>query len=303
MNYYNELESLIKRNEINKKVRILEENKNVLENYWKIGKLLVKAQGGETRAKYRNKLIKEWAQEFTKKYGKGYSTSNLKYMRQFYLIFQKGHPVGDQLTWSHYRLLLPIKEENKRNYYINLCTNHNLSKRELAKELKNNSYGRLLNKPNKIEIETPHQTPFLIENIKNPILIELKEEQKILTEQDLEIAILSQLQNFLKELGQGFALIDNQYKINHNNKNYFIDILLFNYKINYFFVVELKLRELKKEDKAQIEFYMQLINQKLKEPFHNKTIGIIIPKKQDKFIANFVETEEIIALTYQINKK
>ncbi len=133
--------------------------------------------------------------------------------------------------------------------------------------------------------------------MKNPILIELEKNKTIRNEHDLEIALLDKLQNFFYQLGEGFALIDNQYKINYNNKNYHIDILLFNYKLNCFFAVELKLRELKKEDKAQIEFYKQA-----KEPFHNKTIGVIISKKQDKFLANFVRNDNIIPLTYEIKK-
>ena len=119
---------------------------------------------------------------------------------------------------------------------------------------------------------------------------------------DLETTILAKLQNFFSQLGDGFALIDNQYKISCENKNYYIDILLFNVKINCYVVVELKLKELRKEDKAQIEFYMQLIDEQIKEPFHNKTIGIIISKKQEKLIANFVRSESVMPITYKIKQ-
>lgn len=136
--------------------------------------------------------------------------------------------------------------------------------------------------------------------MKNPILIELDRQQVIQTEQDLETIILAKLQNFFSQLGEGFSLVENQYKLSCNHKNYYVDILLFNYKLNCFFVVELKLRELRKEDKAQVEFYMQLIDEKIKEPFHNKTIGIIITKEQNAFIANFVKSEDIIPITYEM---
>lgn len=297
MNYYNEIETYIKKNEVSKKIRVLEENISTLENYWNIGRLLVEAQGENNRAKYRNALIKKWAEKYTKKYGKGYNSTNLKRYRQFYFCFQKGAPVGHQLTWTHFREILPIKDENKRNYYINLCIARNLSKRELIQEIKSNSYERLVNKPDKIEIVTPKNKYSLLDTIKDPIIIEIEKEIK--TEQDLEVSILAKLSSFFNQLGEGFSLIDNQYKINYNNKNYYIDILLFNYKLNCFTVVELKLRELKKEDKSQIEFYMKLIDEQIKEPFHNKTIGIIISKKQDKLIANFVKSEDVIPLTYQ----
>lgn len=207
-----------------------------------------------------------------------------------------------QLSWSQIVEILPIKEENKRNFYINQCITKNLSVRELKKEIKNNAFERLVTKPNKIEIIAPKKPTTFLEQMKNPILIELEKNKTIRNEHDLEIALLAKLQNFFYQLGEGFALIDNQYKINYNNKNYHIDILLFNYKLNCFFVVELKLRELKKEDKAQIEFYMNLIDEQAKEPFHNKTIGIIISKKQDKFLANFVRNDNIIPLTYEIKK-
>jgi len=151
-NYYKEIEHLIIKNETNKKARIYQNNNEDLETKWNIGKLLVEAQGGESRAKYGNGLIKEWSKDFTEKYGNGYSITNLKRYRQFYIAFQKGAPVAHQLTWSHYIILLPLKNENERNYYINLCITHNLSKRELIKEIKSNSYDRLLEKPKKIDI-------------------------------------------------------------------------------------------------------------------------------------------------------
>lgn len=300
MNYYSEIEIYIKKNEVSKKVRILEENQSTLENYWNIGKLLVEAQGGQTRAQYGDNLIKKWSIKYTEKYGKGYNKANLFKFRQFFLLFPKVSTVS-RLSWSHIVELLPIKEINRRNYYINECLLKHLSVRELKKEIKNNSYERLINKPEKIEIiETKSKYTFL-DSMKDPIIIEIDTE--INTEKELEVSILSQLQYFFNQLGNGFTLVDNQYKLNYNNKNYYIDILLFNYKYNCFFVVELKLRELKKEDKAQMEFYMKLIDEQIKEPFHNKTIGIIISKKQDKLIANFVRSNEIIPLTYKVKKK
>ncbi len=302
MNYYTEIELFIKKNEVSKKVRILEENQSTLENYWNIGRLLVEAQGGKERAKYGNGLIKEWSMKYTERYGKGYDATNLKRFRQFFQCFQKGAPVGHQLTWSHIRELLPIQDENKRNFYINICITKNLSKRELIQEIKNNAYERLIKKPDKIEIITPSKRFSLLDTMQNPIIIELEKNKAITSERDLEITILVKLQMFFSQLGEGFALIDNQYKISYNNKNYYIDILLFNYKLNCFFAVELKLRELRKEDKAQIEFYMKLIDEQLKEPMHNKTIGIIISKKQEQLIANFIRSENIIPLTYKIKQ-
>lgn len=172
MNYYTEIETYIKKNEVSKRVRILEENRSTLENYWNIGRLLVEAQGGEKRAKYGNALIKEWAIKFTLKYGKGYDATNLRKFRQFYLIFPKCAAVRHQLSWTQIREILPIKDENKRNYYVNLCISKKLSSRELRKEIKNNSYERLINKE-KQEIEVPRKNENILKDMKNPIIIEV----------------------------------------------------------------------------------------------------------------------------------
>lgn len=277
MNYYNEIETYIEKNEFRKKVRILEENQSTLENYWNIGRLLVEAQGGSNRAKYGNGLIKEWSVQYTEKYGKGYDSTNLRKFRQFYLQFPKCETLS-RISCSHIVELLPIKEINKRNYYMNECLLKHLSVRDLKNEIKNNSYERLINKPEKIEIILSKNQNTFLDSIKDPIIIEINTE--INTEKKLKVSILSQLQYFFNQLGSGFALIDNQYKLSYNNKSYFIDILLFNYKYNCFFVVELKLQELKKEDKAQIEFYMSLVDKTIKEPFHNKTLALLFLKNK-----------------------
>jgi len=303
-NYYNEIESLIKKNEINKRARYLKDNSETLRTYWEIGRLIVEAQGGENRAKYVNALIENWSKKLTNIYGSGYKISNLKYMRKLYLLFPKSQPLVDQLTWTHYLALMPIKDENKRNYYINLCITNNLSKRELIEAIKNNSYERLLDKPEHIEIlnEKEEIEYNIREHIKNPIIIKLNKEDKILKEKDLELKILAKLQNFFTELGYGYTLVGNAYKIKYGNTNYFIDILLFNVEQNCYLVVELKMRELKKEDKAQIEFYMNAIDQKLKKNFHNRTKGIIVTKYQDKFILNFINSNDIIPVTYLLKE-
>lgn len=147
---------------------------------------------------------------------------------------------------------------------------------------------------------TPKNNYSLLGQTKNPIIIQVAKDQEIKSEKDLEIVILSQLKLFFNQLGDSFAFIDNQYKITYENKNYYIDILLFNIKLNCYVVVELKLRELKKEDKTQTEFYMKIIDEILKSPSHNKTIGIIISKKQEQYIASFVQNETLITLTYKL---
>ena len=136
--------------------------------------------------------------------------------------------------------------------------------------------------------------------MKDPIIIEVDKE--ITSEQDLELSILANLDFFFKQLGEGFLYAGHQFKVSNGIKNYYIDILLFNLNLNCYVIVELKLRSLKKEDKAQIEYYMKLADENIKLPHHNKTIGIIITKESDKLIVNFIKSEETIPLTYKLEQ-
>ena len=295
--YYQEIEHLIKRNEINKRARKLEEKNDTIVIYWQIGKTLVEAQGGSRRAKYGNELIKKWSTKLTEIYGKGYDYTNLSRFRKFYLCF----PIlgtACQLSWSYYRYLISIKNENKRNYYINLCIKNHLTVRELRKEIKSNSYERLIDKKTKIDIITPTKYS-ITTDMKNPVIIPVKNE--VISEHDLEINILANLDFFFRQLGSGFTYVGHQYKISDGKNNYYIDILLFNIKLNCYVCVELKMRKLKKEDKAQVEYYMKLVDQEFKEIHHNHTIGIIITKESDEFIVNFVHQDDIVPLSYELS--
>ena len=206
--------------------------------------------------------------------------------------------MGRALTWSHIREILPIKDKSKRNYYINLCIEKSLSKRKLIEEIKSNSYERLINKPNSVELIVPKKEYNILDDMKNPIIIKLEKNREIKSEKDLEITILSEIEFILTQLGRGFTFVGSQYKIN----NYYIDILLFNYELNSFVVVELKTRKLKVEDKAQVEMYMRLVDENLKKSTQNKTIGIIISKEQEDYVVNFVKSNDLIPLIYEIVK-
>jgi len=142
--YLNNIKTLIEDNIVEIKKQQISVNNHTLITYFNIGKLLVSAQGGKKRAKYGNKLIKEYSVILTNKYGKGYDYTNLNRMRDLYLCFEKVGTVCQLLSWSHYRYILPIRNESKRNYYINLSIENRLSVRELIKEIKNNSYERLI---------------------------------------------------------------------------------------------------------------------------------------------------------------
>ncbi len=299
MNYYDEVNSYVKKVEIGKAIRETNANRELVECYWNVGRLIVEAQGGKEKAKYGNELIRNWSKKLSNDYGKGYSYENLFKFRKFYLTFPIVDTLCPQLTWSIIRTLLPIVDINKRNYYINLCIENKLSVRELKLEIKSNSYERLEHKPEKIDIVVPIKVPAITNNFKNPILLKLKDKE-IKSESDLEKLIYSQLNYVFLQLGKGFTWVGNQYKVSDGNKNYFIDMLLYNVKYNSYVVVEIKCRKLKKEDKGQVEFYMNLFDNYVKEPSNNQTIGIIITKDQDKFVANFVRSEKVVPLTYEL---
>lgn len=225
MDNYKEIETLIKKVEIGKEIRERQINYELVDAYWNIGKLIVDAQGGKEKSKYGDKLLKEWSEKLTQEYGKGYDYTNLSRFRQLYLYFPIIGPVGQQLNWTIIRTILPIKDENKRNYYINLCVKNNLSKRELIKEIKSNSFERLEHKPDKVDIITSTNVPAITENFKNPILLNLNG-NKVENEKDLEKLIYSQLSYVFMQLGNDFTWVGNQYKISDGNKNYYIDMLL-----------------------------------------------------------------------------
>ena len=295
MNYYNEIKNEFINNAIYKKVKDYTKNRNDLLTYYNVGKLLIEAQGGEERAKYGDKLIKEYSQKLTLELGKGYSVSSLKYMRQFY-IFKKGQTMFGQLTWSHYLELLKITDNNIINYYIKVVEEQNLSVREFKARIKNKEYERLDDKTklkliNKESIEVS-------DLVKNPIIIRNTKNHEIISEKILKQLILDDLDNFLKELGNGFCYIENEYKIKLGDRYNFIDLLLFNIKYNSYVVVELKITELRKEHIGQIQMYMNYIDKNVKEIIHNKTIGIIIVKKGNKFVMEYVSDDRIYDTTY-----
>ena len=292
-NYYNQIKDILISNEVYKKVKDYSKNRNDLESYLSVGKLLIEAQGGEERAKYGNQLIKEYSTKLLDETGLKYSVTTLKYMRQLYL-FGKSQPLADQLTWSHYQELLPLKDINKINYYINQCITHKLSKRQLREKIKSKEYERLPESTkNKLIVK---EETNIKDFVKNPIVINSNKE--IANEKALKFAILENIEIFLYELGNGFSFIGSEYKIKLGNEYNYIDLLLFNFIYNCFVVIELKVTELKKEHIGQIKTYMNYIDKNLKNINQDKTIGIIICKKDNHFIMEYVSDKRILSREY-----
>ena len=304
MNYLKNIEELIIENEANKKANALRDNSSTLQTYWNIGKLIVEAQGGEKRAKYGNSLIKEWGKKLSLKYGRGYDSSYLAKMRLFYLDFPILDSLSPKLTWTHYRTILTIKNENERNYYINLVILNNLSVRELRREIKNKSFDRLsyADKEHIEIISDTNNTPLSIKDmIKDPIILKTDKNIDKIDELAIHKYIISLLEDKFLELGTGFTLAGHEYKIHIDNKTYKIDLLFFNVKLNAYVVVEVKTRKIKHTDIGQLNFYVNYVEDNIKEINHNKTIGLLIVKENDKYIIKYTTSNDILVTTYALN--
>jgi len=292
MNYYDNIKQELINNEIYKKVKDYSKNKSDLETYYKVGKILF-----EAGKHYGESIIREYSKKLTNELGKGYSTTNLKYMRQFYLLFEKSHAMRDQLTWTHYRDLLKLKNINEIEYYIKISIEQNLSYRELRNKIKLKEYERLDNKTKEKLIQKQENS--IEDYIKNPIIIKNKGYEAI-SEKLLKQLILEDIPSFLKELGSGFSFIDSEYKIRIGDRYNYIDLLLFNIEFNCYVVIELKITELKKEYIGQIETYMNYIDKNIKSINQDKTIGIIIVRKDNEYIMEYCSDPRIYSKVYEL---
>ena len=290
--YYEEIKNALINNEINRKVKTYSINKSDLTTYYNVGKMLSKAG-----KHYGEGIIKEYSKRLTSELGKKYSVRYLFDIRKFYL-FSKVHPLDAQLSISHYRLLYPLDDDNMINYYMNEAIKRKLSKRQLEFIIKSKEYERLPKETKEKLVKNEEST--IIDFVKNPIYIKSKNNEEIISEKVLQKLILENMSTFLEELGIGFTFIKNEYPIKMGNTYNYIDLLLFNIEYNCYVVIELKVAELKKEHIGQIQVYMNYIDQNLRKINQDKTIGIIICKKENKYVIEYTSDERIIAREYQL---
>ena len=283
MNYYDKIKEELINNEVYKRVKDYSRNRNDLNTYYKVGKMLSEA------GKYSKKLTIEL--------GKGYTFTSLTRMKKFYVIIEKLATVSQQLTYGHYVELLPIDDINKINYYIKISEEENLSIRELRERIKSNEYERLdIETRNKlINKKESNVTDF----VKNPILIKNNNNYTEISEKILQKLILENIESFMSELGNSFSFIGSEFKTKIGDRYNYIDLLLFNIEFNCYVVVELKVTELKKEHIGQIEIYMNYIDNNLRKINQEKTIGIIICKKDNKYVIEYCSDNRIISREYE----
>jgi len=293
INYYDEIKNELVNNEITKKVKDYSKNRSDLTTYYNVGKLL-----SEAGKHYGEGIIKEYSKRLTNEFGTKFGITLLKRIRQFYIVIEKGATMSHQLSWSHYCELLPVNSIDKINYYIKITKEQNLSIRELRTKIKNNEYERLdESTKEKLKEKEKLKLPDLV---KNPIQIRNTSGNNEISEKALQKLILEDIPSFLDELGNGFTFVRNEYKIKIGDRYNYIDLLLFNYEFNCFVVVELKVSELKKEHIGQIEFYMNYIDKNLKNINQNKTIGIIICKKENRYVIEYCSDDRILAREYEL---
>ena len=249
---------------------------------------------------YGEGIVKKYASILTNEFGRGYSVSNLKRMRQFYILFEKGAPLAHQLTWEHLRLLLPLKDVNKINYYISIIRRDNLSKRALAERIKINEYDRLSDGAKESLLNKEELS--LIQSVLNPIVLTPNKSYEIYTEKVLQEIIYENLDSFMKQLGGGYFYVGREYKLNIGDKKNYIDYLFYNVVDSRYCVVEIKAREYRKSDYGQIKTYMNYIDEHLKTITQNSTIGIIITKSVNKFEAYYVKDNQVTIVEFKINK-
>ncbi len=293
MNYYNEIKEQLINNEITKIVKDYSKNKSDLNTYYEVGKLL-----SEAGKHYGEGIIKEYSKRLTKELNKEYTVSMLYKIIQFYNIYLKVPTMSGTLSWSHWYEVLSIKDISAVTYYLSQSINNNLSVRELRKSIKSKEYERLPEETRSNIVKKEDNK--ITDLIKNPILINNKYNYEIISEKVLQKLILEDMNNFLKELGEGFCYIGNEYKIKIGNRYNYIDLLLFNYIYNCFIAIELKVTELKKDHIGQIQTYMDYIDKNIKRIDQDKTIGIIITRRDNKYLIEYCSDKRIISREYRL---
>ena len=295
MNYYEEIKNKIIDNETYEKVKDYSKERHRVITYYEIGKLLNEAGG-----KYGDNIINEYSKKLVVEVNKKYNRRTLFRMKQFYKIFsnKKVSQVATQLSWSHYVELLPLKDLNEIKYYIKICKEQSIGRDLLREKIKSKEYERLPKEAKEKIIR--NEACELIELVKNPIVIKTNRDYENISEKILQKIILEDMPSFMKELGSGYSFIDNEYKIKLGGRYNYIDLLLFNIDYNCYVVVELKATELKKEHIGQIQIYMNYIDAHLRKFNQDKTIGIILCKKENKYVIEYCSDARIIERKYVV---
>ena len=290
---------------------LTEINKSIVFVYWNIGRIIVSNENEfNNRLEYGKEVLKGLSDELTKYLGKGYSVSNLKYMRMFYKAYPNFNVISPNLSWSHYLELMIIEDKDKRNFYEKECINSNWSVRELRRQLDTSLFERLLlsdgktNKEKVYELSTKGQElnkPSDI--IKQPYVFEFLgvKENKPVLEKDLEYKLIRHIEDFLLELGKGFMFVGSQQRITLNNTDYYVDMVFYNKFLKSYVLIDLKMNKLKAENLGQMNMYLNYYEQTINSDDDGKPIGIILCAEKDKVMLEYALgglSNNIFASTY-----
>lgn len=285
-------------------------NNAMVEAYWNIGRVIVEKQGGKDKAEYGTALLKNLSKEMTKEFGKGFTLTNLKYMRQFYLTFPKSHALSDQLSWTHYRLLMRVENENARNFYLEESIKEKWSTRQLERQITTLFYERILSSKNKnkvaqeiYKLEPQRKQPEDI--IKDPYVLEflgLPENMDFL-EKNLEQALIEHLQKFLLELGRGFSFVARQKRITFDGRHFYIDLVFYNYILKCFVLIDLKVGDLTHQDLGQMQMYVHYFEDEMMTEGDNPPIGIVLCADKSESVVKYTlpkGEKQIFASKYMV---
>ncbi len=284
-------------------------NFTMVQAYWNIGRAIVEEeQNGKERAEYGQELIKKLSKKLTKEHGKSFSERNLWYMKQFYQKWGKMNALRSELSWTHYRLLLRIENDQARQFYMQETIDCNWSTRSLERQIGNLYYERMLMSRSDPKVKdeaierTNIQEPQDI--IKDPYVLDflgLKDNTDF-RESELEQAIIDKLQDFILELGKGFAFIGRQYRFTtETGKHFYADLVFYNYILKCFLVIDLKAEALTHQDIGQMDMYVRYFEDKMRQPNDNPTIGLILCTEKDKTIVKYSllnDSKQIFASKY-----
>ncbi|MDP8099636.1 PDDEXK nuclease domain-containing protein [Pasteurella atlantica] len=270
-------------------------NSAMVQCYWDIGRLLVEdEQQGQQRAEYGKYVLKNLSEHLTALYGKGFDVTNLRKMRQFYLAFPIRDAVSLELSWTHYRTLIRVEDPSARQWYLQETIEQNWSVRALERQISVLYYERLLASQNKSAVvqEAEEKTEPLKETIqdylRDPYILDfLNLQDKTYQESNVEQAIINNLQQFLLELGKGFAFVERQKRIRFDDEDFYIDLVFYNFKLKCFLLIDLKISKLKHQDIGQMDTYVRLYDEQFKGEDDNPTIGLVLCSEKSEAIAKY----------------
>ena len=274
-------------------------NAILLQMYWQIGHLIVEdEQHGNSKAQYGKAVLKNLAQQLTIEFGKGFDESNLRNIRQFYLAFPIRDAVRHELSWTHYRIISRLDAEDLRNQYVTLAVEGGWDTRTLQRNITSQYLGRILD-VNKSDTPKPEQL------IKDPYIFEFLGLPTDVTtsENKIETALINHLQQFLMELGKGFAFVARQQHIVTDTSDFFIDLVFYNYYLKCFVLIDLKTDELTHGAIGQMDMYVRMYNDLKKGEDDNPTIGIILCTEKDETIVKYsmlAENQKLFASKYRL---